>query len=81
MDVLLKMAVDKHNTGRISQILAIVVAIFFLIIAFSGYQRTGDITLALMFGLLAVLGYFIVKLLFFGVNKLLDSLDRKADKS
>ena len=81
MGVLLKMAVDKHNTGRISQILAIVVAIFFLIIAFSGYQRTGDITLALMFALLAVLGYFIVKLLFFGVNKLLDSLDRKADKS
>lgn len=72
---------DKHNTGRISQILAIVVALFFLIIAFSGYQKTGDITLALMFGVLAVLGYFIVKLLFVGVNKLLDSLDRKADKS
>ena len=72
---------DKHNTGRISQVLAIVVALFFLIIAFSGYQRTGDITLALMFGLLAVLGYFVVKLLFVGVNKLLDSLDRKADKS
>lgn len=72
---------DKHNTGRISQVLAIVVALFFLIIAFSGYQRTGDITLALMFGVLAVLGYFVVKLLFVGVNKLLDSLDRKADKS
>ncbi|MBQ0756675.1 MAG: hypothetical protein KBT66_13720 [Amphritea sp.] len=72
---------DKHNTGRISQVLAVVVALFFLIIAFSGYQKTGDITLALMFGLLAVLGYFVVKLLFVGVNKLLDSLDRKADKS
>ncbi|WP_290703428.1 hypothetical protein [Amphritea sp.] len=72
---------DKHNTGRISQVLAVVVALFFFFFSFSGYQKTGDITLALMFGLLAVLGYFVVKLLFVGVNKLLDSLDRKADKS
>lgn len=66
---------DKHNTGRISQILAIIVALFFVVIAFTGYQKTGDITVALLFGVLAVVGYFIVKLLFIGVNKLLDSLD------
>ena len=66
---------DKHNTARISQVLAIVVALFFLVIAVTGYQKTGDIAVALLFGVLAALGYFIVKLLFIGVNKLLDSLD------
>ncbi|WP_299196890.1 hypothetical protein [uncultured Amphritea sp.] len=68
---------DKHKTGRISQVLAIVVSLFFIIIAVNGYQRTGEIAVAMSFGLLAVLGYFIVKLLFLGVNKLLDSLDEK----
>ncbi|MBN0986183.1 hypothetical protein [Amphritea pacifica] len=71
---------DKHKTGRISQVLAIVVSLFFIFIAINGYQRTGDIAVALLFGLLAVLGYFIVKLLFSGVNKLLDSLDEKHNK-
>mgnify|MGYP001236575479 CR=1 FL=1 len=72
---------DKHNTGRISQILAIVVSLFFLFIAATGYQKTGDISVALLFGLLAVLGYFIVKLLFLGVNKLLDSLENSRKDS
>lgn len=75
------MTEDKHKTGRISQVLAIIVALFFLFVAVSGYQKTGDLSLALMFGLLAFLGYFIVKLLFFGVNKLLDSLDKNTDNS
>ncbi|MDX2424316.1 MAG: hypothetical protein QNK43_16775 [Amphritea sp.] len=68
---------DKHKTGRISQILAIVVSVFFLFIAVNGYQRTGDIAVFLLFSLLAVMGYFIVKFLFLGVNKLLDSLEDK----
>ncbi len=68
---------DKHKTGRISQILAIVVSLFFIFIAINGYQRTGDISVALLFGLLAIVGYFVVKFLFLGVNKLLDSLDDK----
>ncbi|MBU2964426.1 hypothetical protein Q4508_04215 [Amphritea sp. 2_MG-2023] len=68
---------DKHKTGRISQILAIVVSVFFLFIAVNGYQRTGDISVFLLFSLLAVMGYFIVKFLFLGVNKLLDSLEDK----
>ncbi|WP_417224457.1 hypothetical protein [Amphritea sp.] len=68
---------DKHKTGLISQVLSIVVSLFFVFIAVSGYQRTGDISLAMLFGLLAVVGYFMVKFLFLGVNKLLDSLDDK----
>ncbi len=68
---------DKHKTGRISQVLAIVVSLFFVFIGVSGYQRTDDITVLMLFGVLAVLGYFIVKLLFLGINKLLDSLDDK----
>ncbi|RTE67674.1 hypothetical protein EH243_01630 [Amphritea opalescens] len=68
---------DKHKTGRISQLLAIAVSVFFVFVGASGYQRTGDITLVLLFGALAIMGYFIVKFLFLGVNKLLDSLDDK----
>lgn len=66
---------DKHKTARISQILSILVSLFFLIIAVTGYMKTGDVKVVLLFGGLAVLGYFIVKLLFMGINKLLDSLE------
>lgn len=73
---------DKHNTGRISQILALLVAAFFIIVAVTGYQKTGDIKVLLLFGVLAGVGYAIVKFLFIGVNKLLDSLDNnRQDRS
>ena len=68
---------DKHNTTRISQVLSIQVSLFFVVIAFAGYQKTGDIKLALLFVGLAVIAYFFVKLLFMGVDRLLDSLDNK----
>ncbi|MEH6577880.1 MAG: hypothetical protein V7731_12455 [Amphritea sp.] len=68
---------DKHNTARISQVLSILVSIFFVVIAVAGYQETGDIKLVLLFVGLAIIAYFIVKLLFMGVNRLLDSLDNK----
>ena len=68
---------DKHNTARISQVLSILVSLFFVVIAFAGYQETGDIKLVLLFAGLAIIAYFIVKLLFMGVNRLLDSLDNK----
>lgn len=66
---------DKHNTGRISQILALLVASFFVIVAVTGYQKTDDIKVLMLFGVLALVGYAVVKFLFVGVNKLLDSLD------
>lgn len=66
---------DKHNTGRISQILALLVAAFFVIVAVTGYQKTDDIKVLMLFSVLALVGYAVVKLLFVGVNKLLDSLD------
>lgn len=66
---------DKHNTGRISRILGALVSLFFLAVAFAGYQKTGDIKVVMLFVVLAIIGFFVVKLLFAGVNKLLDSLD------
>ena len=66
---------DKHDTGRISQILALLVAAFFVIVAVTGYQKTDDINVLMLFGVLALVGYAVVKFLFVGVNKLLDSLD------
>lgn len=70
---------DKHNTRRISQILSLLVAAFFIIVAVSGYQKTGDIGVLMLFGVLAFVGYAIVRFLFVGVNKLLDSLDSNRD--
>lgn len=71
---------DKHKTGLISQLLSIGVSLFFIFIGINGYQRTEDVSVLMLFGLLAVLGYFIVKFLFLGVNKLLDSLDDKQNQ-
>ncbi len=68
---------DKHNTARISRILSALVSLFFVVVAVAGFQKTGDSMLALLFLGLAVAGYFIVKLLFIGVNRLLDSLENK----
>ena len=72
------MSEDRHNTYKISQWVAYLVSGFFLLIAVFGYQRTGDIFQLLTFAGLAVLGFVIVKLLFKGINYLLDSLDKSA---
>lgn len=66
---------DKHNLKRISTVLAIVLSAFFAAIAVAGYQRTGDLVQLLIFLLLAGLAYAVVKLLFFGIGRLLDKLD------
>lgn len=69
------MAEDRHNTSRLSNIIAIVVSAFFAAIAVAGYQRTNDIQQMMLFMGLAVLSFCIVKLAFVGINKVLDSVD------
>jgi len=66
---------DTHNLKRISTVLGIVLSAFFAAIAVAGYQRTGDLLQLCLFLLLAVLAFAIVKLLFYGIARLLDKLD------
>ncbi|GAB0151325.1 MULTISPECIES: hypothetical protein [Marinobacterium] len=66
---------DRHNLKRISSVLGIVLSAFFAAIAVAGYQRTGDLLQLFLFLLLAGLAYAVVKLLFFGIGRLLDKLD------
>jgi len=66
---------DKHNLRRISTVLGIVLSAFFAAIAVAGFQRTGDLLQLLLFLFLAGLAYAVVKLLFFGIGRLLDKLD------
>lgn len=66
---------DRHNLKRISTVLGIVLSAFFAAIAVAGYQRTGDLLQLFLFLLLAGLAYAVVKLLFFGIGRLLDRLD------
>ena len=66
---------DKHNLRRISTVLGIVLSAFFAAIAVAGFQRTGDLLQLILFLFLAGLAYAVVKLLFFGIGRLLDKLD------
>ena len=68
-------AENRHNTSRLSNIIAIVVSAFFAAIAVAGYQRTNDIQQLMLFMGLAVLAFGIAKVAFVGINKLLDSVD------
>ena len=74
------MSTDRHNTAKISKILAYLVSAFFVVVAVLGFQRTGDVTQLVVFIGLAAVAFGIVKLLFAGINRLLDSLDKHADK-
>lgn len=66
---------DKHNTRRISRILATVVSAVFAAAAIAGYSRTQDLTQLALFLGLSALSYGLVIVLFKGVNRLLDSVD------
>ncbi|MCO4756387.1 MAG: hypothetical protein KC477_00115 [Oceanospirillaceae bacterium] len=68
------MSEDKHNTSKLSNIIAIVVSALFAAVAIAGYQRTNDIKQLMLFMALAVVAFGVVKLLFVGINKLLDSI-------
>ncbi len=68
------MSTDKHNTRKMSTIIAIVVSALFAAVGVAGYQRTDDIMQLMLFMGLAVIAFGIVKVLFIGINKLLDSM-------
>lgn len=66
---------DRHRTGRISNLLAIIASAFFAAVGLAGYQRTDDIRQLLLFLGLAALAFAVVKLAFFGINRLLDKIE------
>jgi len=68
---------DRHRTGRISNLLAIVVSAFFVAVGVAGYARTEDPRQLLLFLALAVVAFGVVKLAFYGINRLLDSIDER----
>lgn len=71
---------DRHNTGKISKILAMIVSAIFVAAAIAGYQRTNDEMQLVLFLALSGVSYLIVIFLFKGVNKLLDSVDDREKK-
>ncbi len=66
---------DTHNLQRISTVLAIIASAFFAAVAIAGYQRTEDLKQLLVFLVLAVLAFAVVKFLFLGIGRLLDKID------
>ncbi|MBY4676938.1 hypothetical protein [Marinobacterium arenosum] len=66
---------DRHNTKKISRILAAVVSAFFAAVAVAGYSRTEDLGQLLLFLGLSAFSYLLVIFIFKGIDKLLDSVD------
>lgn len=74
-ELLIIIVMDKHNTHKISRILAIVVSAVFAAIAVAGYSRTQDIGQLMLFLGLSAFSYLLVIFIFKGINKLLDAVD------
>jgi hypothetical protein len=68
---------DRHRTARISNLLAIIISAFFVAVGVAGYQRTEDPRQLLLFVAIAAAAFGLVKLAFFGINRLLDSIDQR----
>ena len=68
---------DRHRTGRISNLLAICISAFFTAVGVAGYQRTQDLRQLLLFIVIAVIAFGLVKLAFYGINRLLDRIDQR----
>lgn len=68
---------DRHGTGRISNLLAIIISAFFVAVGVAGYQRTEDPRQLLLFVLIAAAAFGLVKLAFYGINRLLDAIDQR----
>ena len=69
------MSDDRHKTGLIARILAIVISALFAVFAVAGYQRTGDVVQLLVFLGISALSYIVIIFIFKGIDKLLDSVD------
>lgn len=68
-------SVDRHRTRRISNLLAICISAFFAAVGVAGYQHTEDLRQLLLFLLLAAIAFGLVKLAFYGINRLLDRIE------
>lgn len=66
---------DKHKTAKLSNTLGVIVSAIFAAVGVAGFQRTDDVKQLMLFMVLAVLAFGVVKVLFMGINKLLDTLD------
>lgn len=66
---------DKHNTRKISRIIAVVVSAVFAALAVAGFNRTGDVAQLALFLGLSAFSYMLVIYLFKGINRLLDAVD------
>ncbi len=73
------MSEDRHRTGLIARILAIIISALFAVFAVAGYQRTGDIMQLLAFMGISALSYIVIIYIFKGIDKLLDSVDDRRD--
>lgn len=71
---------DRHRTGKIRNLLGILVSAFFVVVGIAGFQRTQDPMLLLAFVVMAILSFGIISLIFRLVNRLLDSLDQHRPK-
>ncbi len=70
------MTQDRHKTGTVSKWLAIAISAFFVAAGVAGYRRTGDPQLLLLFLALAIVSFGVVKLAFYAINRLLDSMEK-----
>jgi len=66
---------DKHNTQKISRILATIVSAVFAAAGIAGYNRTNDVTQLMLFLGLSVLSFMVVIFVFKLINRLLDAVD------
>ncbi|MFW1676286.1 hypothetical protein ACFVYJ_00695 [Pontibacter sp. JAM-7] len=71
---------DRHNLSTISRWVAVVFSALLAAIGVAGYQRTDDAVQLVLFLGIAVIGYFVVQFLFYGIGRLLDSLDNDQGK-
>ncbi|MCV6589914.1 MAG: hypothetical protein OIF57_12970 [Marinobacterium sp.] len=73
------MTTDRHNTRKLSRVLAIVASAVFAALAVAGYNRTGDVKQLVLFLGLSVFSYMLITFIFVGINRLLDAIDDRDD--
>jgi len=66
---------DKHNTQKISRILATVVSAIFAAAGIAGYNRTDDVSQLVLFLGLSIFSFMLVIFIFKLINRLLDAVD------
>ena len=73
------MSDDRHNTKKLSLVLATIVSAIFFAIGVAGYQRTGDVIQLVVFLGVSALSFMVVVFIFKGIDRLLDAVDDRLD--